>query len=139
DGRRGTRGAPGPALRTRQALGAFPEWEAGNRPPDLRDLSIGMPDPLLLPPLPPALAEIDPERNLGGSGLVRPDPELRALAAADFAADGLPSSALAVLSGAFDGIERVLAAHLRPGDRVVSEDPAYSANRDILLALGPED
>src|SRR5581483_110090 len=46
------------------------------------------------------------------------------------------ADALAVTSGAFDAIERVLHAHLRPGDRVIVEDPAYASIRDLLLALG---
>lgn len=134
DGRRGTRVARRPALRApdparRGAPGADP---AGH----LRDLTSGLPDPALLPPLAPALARIDFERRLRMSGLERADPKLIELAAASFQADGLPSGALAVTGGAFDGIERVLGAHLRPGDRVIVEDPAYVSIRDLLLALG---
>ena len=139
EGRRGTRVAPRPALRTPLLDGwRGQDQGAASWPSNLRDLAIGLPDPELLPALTPALAKIDPDRYLRMSGLEQPDPKLRALAAADFAADGLPSTALAVVSGAFDGIERVLDAHLRPGDRVVVEDPAYSTTRDLLLSLGLE-
>ena len=48
----------------------------------------------------------------------------------------MPTGALSVVSGAFDAVERVLQAHLRPGDRVVVEDPAYVSIQDLLLALG---
>ncbi len=39
-------------------------------------------------------------------------------------------------SGAFDALERILQAHLHPGDRVLIDDPAYISLRDILRALG---
>jgi DNA-binding transcriptional MocR family regulator len=130
-GRRGTKVAPRPALRAplRPPASTRPE-------PGLRDLTIGLANPALLPPLAPALARIDLEAKLQLAELDVADPELLELAARAFDGDGVCSDALTVVAGALDGIERVLQAHLRPGDRVVIEDPAYPPIRDILLALG---
>jgi DNA-binding transcriptional MocR family regulator len=129
DGRRGTRVAPRPAVWVPTAK----RPAAGDADGVRRDLAVGLPDPALLPPVGPALGRIDAERKLG---LDTPDPELLELARAEFAADGLPAEALAVTSGAFDAIERVFQAHLRPGDRVIVEDPTYPPIRDMLRALG---
>src|SRR6476661_4086083 len=81
----------------------------------------------------PALARIDPAHKLyGGPAKL---PRLAALAQADFAADGI-SGELAIAGGAMDGIERVLQAHLRAGDRVAVEDPGWPRIGDLIRALG---
>jgi DNA-binding transcriptional MocR family regulator len=130
EGRRGTRVAPKPPLRVlhRHAV-AQPEPARG-------DLSLGFPDPALLPTIGSALASIDLDRKLAICRLDANDPVLLALAAASFNTDGIPTGAIGIVSGALDGIERVLHAQLRPGDRVLIEDPAYPPTRDLLTALG---
>lgn len=130
EGRRGTRVAARPAVRTpTSAAGASP-------PPGIRDLSIGLPDPALLPDLKAAVKHADFPANTQLERLEAPDDALVDLAVADFERDGLDASAVAVVAGAFDGLERVLAVHLRPGDRVIVEDPTYPSILDLLLALG---
>jgi DNA-binding transcriptional MocR family regulator len=134
EGRRGTRVAPRPALR-------IPPPARLTRPVDrtahgIRDLTIGLPDPALLPSIEPALRRVDLERTLRMSLLEAPDPHLLEVGAETFTRDGMPAGAMAVMAGAFDGLERVLQAHLRPGDRVLVEDPAYIGVVDLLLALG---
>ena len=124
-GRRGTRISPRPPLSVRPLASA---------PPHLRDLSLGNPDPALLPPLHRALGRLPRRPGLYGEAANRP--ALLALAARQLEAEGLPRGALAVTSGALDGIERVLQAHLRPGDRIAVEDPGYVAVFDLVAALG---
>ncbi len=125
DGRRGTRVVLRPPLVVRPA----PVVPAG-----ARDLAEGNPDPALLPDLRPALRRL-PARS-GLYGAPDPLPSLRRLAARQLAADGIPAESLAIVGGAMDGIERVLQAHLRPGDRVAVEDPGYTGVLDLLGALG---
>jgi DNA-binding transcriptional MocR family regulator len=125
-GRRGTRVAFRPPLST-------PRSES-DVPSDLRDLATGNPDPALLPPLRPALAALRLEQHLYNEPAQhRP---LIELAARKLAADGIPSESLALVGGAMDGVERVLLAHLRPGDRVAVEDPGYPGVLDLVGALG---
>jgi DNA-binding transcriptional MocR family regulator len=103
-------------------------------PAGARDLSRGNPDPELLPDLSAALARMRLRVRLYGESAV--DPSLAALAREQLAADGLDSGALCVVSGALDGIERVLGVHLRTGDAVAVENPGYAALYDLLRAHG---
>jgi DNA-binding transcriptional MocR family regulator len=126
-GRRGTSVRSRPALRT--AL-------APPLPSDALDLATGNPDPALLAPLDRALRRIDARPHLYAE--VHELPALRDVAVAAFGADGIPADHLAVVSGALDGLERVLATELRPGDRVGVEDPGFSNVIDLVAALGLE-
>lgn len=124
EGRRGTRTGPRVGAAARQVAPI---------PPGVRDLSYGNPDPGLLPTLEGVLERIDPAPRLYVNELVHP--ALRKAAEAAFAADGIPVSAVGVVGGAFDGIERVLRARLRAGDRVGVEDPGFTGVFDLLTSL----
>src|SRR5690348_8076718 len=124
DGRHGTMVAAQPPLRVRPARPL---------PPDVCDLASGNPDPALLPPLGPVLARIDPAHKFYGGPAVLP--QLAEVARAGFAADGITGD-IAVTGGALDGIERVLQAELRPGDRVGVEDPSWPRIGDLVNAMG---
>ncbi len=124
-GRRGTRVTHRPPL----AAPAPPPVGAG-----LRDLADGNPDPAFLPPLRRLLGRLSGNVRLYGGA--PHDERLRALAARQLTADGIEAQEVAVVAGALDGVERVLQAHLRPGDRVAVEDPGYNGVLDLVAALG---
>jgi DNA-binding transcriptional MocR family regulator len=126
-GRRGTRVRARPASTPRSA-------HPVPAPPGARDLSTGNPDPRLLPALAGAL------RGAGGRHIRYGEPAVAAglgdAARSRLRADGVAAAAVVLTSGALDGIERVLAAHLRPGDRVAVEDPGWGNVLDLVAALG---
>lgn len=109
-------------------------WLGSAIPASVRDLASGNPDPALLPDLKPFLKRMKPPGQLYGGDLA--DPELLKLAKMEFAEAGIGAEDIAVVSGALDGIERVLQAQLRPGDVVAVEDPGYAGLFDLLRALG---
>lgn len=102
-------------------------------PAGVRDLSGGNPDPALLPDLEPHLRAVHPGHVL--YGVAANDADLVRLGAAWFEADGVAAGHLTVVGGALDGLERVLGAHLRPGDRVAVEDPCYAGVTDLVRSL----
>lgn len=126
-GRRGTRVRNRPATTPRSLLGL-------DIPPGVRDLSTGNPDPALLPIA--AVPQHYSNRRPVLYGEPAMSPELVDHARTALTADGVPAENLAVTSGALDGIERALSAHLRPGDRVAVEDPGWANLLDLLAALG---
>ncbi|MFJ7592804.1 aminotransferase class I/II-fold pyridoxal phosphate-dependent enzyme [Streptomyces sp. NPDC097617] len=131
DGRRGSRVRSRPSSTPRDALRMVV-------PAGVRDLAEGNPDVSLLPsldgPLAVAARRYAQAPTLYGAGPVAP--ELARRARADFDADGVPPGPVAVTSGALDGIERVLVAHLRAGDAVAVEDPGWGGVLDLVPALG---
>lgn len=103
-------------------------------PEGVRDLASGNPDVRLLPPIAGALRAVGSGHHLYGEPADRE--ELLASFARELRADGIGVPALTIVSGALDGVERVLQAYLGPGDAVAVEDPAYSGVLDLVRALG---
>ena len=100
----------------------------------VRDLSSGNPDAELLPDLRAPLARLHVDhRSYDDEPVI---PELIELARADLAESGVEAGGIALASGAFDAVERVLNAHLGPGDVVAVEDPCYSPTIDLIRAMG---
>ncbi|MEU1668827.1 aminotransferase class I/II-fold pyridoxal phosphate-dependent enzyme [Streptomyces sparsogenes] len=130
-GRKGSRVRERPAITSRELI----RVEA---PEGVRDLGDGNPDPALLPPLGAALAAAAARaaEHPALYGAPEVSPELARAARAALDADGVPDGPVAVTSGSLDAIERVLAAHLRPGDAVAVEDPGWGSLLDLVPALG---
>lgn len=124
-GRRGTRISAQPPIQLPSQIPL---------PASAIDLAVGNPDPELLPDLAPALSRIEPRQRLYGEDLK--DPGLIRLARRALDRDDIPSTYLTVVSGALDGLERVMAAHLKPSDTVIVEDPAFTGTLHLLGALG---
>ncbi|MFB6675166.1 aminotransferase class I/II-fold pyridoxal phosphate-dependent enzyme [Streptomyces sp. NPDC056390] len=130
-GRRGSRVRSKPATTARELIRV-------DVPAGVRDVSNGNPDTALLPPLAEAFAWAaargDKAPVLYGDGPL--EPELAGHARVAFDKDGIPEGPVAATSGSLDAIERVLAAHLKPGDAVAVEDPGWGSLLDLVPALG---
>ncbi|HWS37911.1 MAG TPA: aminotransferase class I/II-fold pyridoxal phosphate-dependent enzyme [Actinoplanes sp.] len=124
DGRRGTVVATpgaGGSGRYRAAL-----WRPGGFG---LDLSTGVPDPDLLPRLPPLTAAATLSSYLDEPVL----PELETLLRSRWP---YPAERLAIFDGAMDAIDHVASALLRLGDVVLVEDPGFPPLFDLLETLG---
>jgi DNA-binding transcriptional MocR family regulator len=100
----------------------------------LLNLASGNPDPDLLPDLNDTLRASGGPTILYGDRSI--DEGLAEQGTRLLAADRVSTDHLTVVSGGLDGMERVLRAHLRRGDRVAVEDPAYPPVIDLVGALG---
>lgn len=125
DGRRGTvvatAGTGGPG-RYRAALRRTSNFGL--------DLSTGVPDPRLLPPI-PALPGLSPAPTS-----YLDEPVLPALAVLLRERWPYPAERLAVFDGAMDALDHVASALLRLGDLAVVENPCFPPLLDLLEALG---
>jgi DNA-binding transcriptional MocR family regulator len=124
DGRRGT------TITKRPPLSIV--WSPPPPEPGLRDLASANPDPQLLPPLGPALDRSASDPVLYGGP--RKSPELVRTLIGALESDGLTVKDVAIVAGAIDGIGRVLATQLAPGDHIAVEDPTFPPLFDVLSA-----
>ena len=100
------------------------------------DLSLGTPDPAMLPSLQAAFSRVSPRADTGRYHDLPVLPELHALLASTWPAPGVES--LTVVDGALDGISRTLEQVVRFGDRVAVESPGFPYLFDLVEALGAE-
>ncbi len=124
-GRNGTviKGSPSPVA-----------LEGGDPHTPLHDLSGGNPDPQRLPDLSRYFARLSRTPHLYGDAPV--SPELHAWAAR-WLRDATPvAGEIDITSGAIDAIERLLCAHLLPGDSVAVEDPCFLSSINMLRYAG---
>lgn len=108
--------------------------EGGNPHTPLTDLSSGNPATSRLPNLAEYFSHISSSPRLYGDTPVSP-------ALADWAVkwmqDAMPTAGeIDLTSGAIDAIERLLSAHLLPGDSVAVEDPCFLSSISMLRYSG---
>jgi DNA-binding transcriptional MocR family regulator len=126
-----TAGRAGTRVRARPPVILRSSWQM-LPPPGALDLASGAPDRALLPALDGRVVDgLHVNYQQGG-----PIDELIAIARDRLGADGVPTEHLTLTGGALDGIERMLDAHLRPGDKVAVEDPGWANLLDLVAALG---
>ncbi len=124
DGHRG--GWPSRFWRIAGAAGDFP-----------LDLSAGVPDPALLPPLHEVLRRTRGEPQLSGYLDAPVLPELERAIRAGWRGVGEPEI-VTVVDGSLDAADRVLTGLLRLGDRVLVENPTFPPFLDLLELIGAQ-
>lgn len=108
--------------------------EGGNPDTPLTDLSGGNPAPSRLPDLSHYFAKINKHPRLYGDEVVSPGLKTWAT---QWMQDVLPGPGeIDITSGAIDAIERLLCAHLLPGDSVAVEDPCFLSSINMLRYSG---
>ncbi|MCW8164018.1 transcriptional regulator PtsJ [Verminephrobacter aporrectodeae subsp. tuberculatae] len=100
----------------------------------LADVASGNPNPAWLPDITTAFARASYRPRLYGELTVAS--ELAAYARQWFAGDCPATDEIELTWGAVDAIERLLAAHLVAGDRVVVEDPCFLSSINTLRTSG---
>lgn len=108
--------------------------EGGNPDTLLYDLSGGNPDPQRLPDLSRYFARLSRTPHLYGDAPVSPELHAWALRWLQEAMPG--PGEIDITSGALDAIERLLWAHLLPGDSVAVEDPCFLSSINMLRYAG---
>ncbi|WP_298873169.1 aminotransferase class I/II-fold pyridoxal phosphate-dependent enzyme [uncultured Microbacterium sp.] len=98
------------------------------------DLSLGTPDPAMLPSIERALSLARPRADTGRYHDLPVLPELHEVLAADWPVPTV--EALTVVDGAFDGISRAVDQVVRFGDRVAVESPGFPYIFDLVDATG---
>lgn len=100
------------------------------------DLSMGTPDPMLLPSLAAAFGRVTPRADTGRYHDQPVLPELEVFLRQTWPTTGVET--VTVVDGALDGIARVLEQVVRFGDRVAVESPGFPYFFDLLEVLGAE-
>ncbi|MDQ1129396.1 aminotransferase class I/II-fold pyridoxal phosphate-dependent enzyme [Microbacterium sp. SORGH_AS_0888] len=109
---------------------------AGPGAPTRLDLSLGTPDPALLPSLSAAFSRVTPRADTGRYHDQPVLPELAEVLRETWPTSGV--EAITVVDGALDGISRVLEQVVRFGDRVAIESPGFPYFFDLLDVLGAQ-
>jgi DNA-binding transcriptional MocR family regulator len=157
-----TRGRAG--TRVRERPGTSARQRSYDLPEGVRDLTLGEPSVGLLPELTPprrvdasrywhASAEAPLERELrrrlarilgladevgveGAAGPATESADAAELAQRAHRTQLIEQASVLPVFGTLDGIDRLLATHTRPGDKVAVEDPAWGNLLDLLASRG---
>lgn len=126
-----TQGRLGTIIRATPAPGEQEGSQAGT---PLRDLADGNPNPAWLPDLSAAWHSRHYQPRLYGTATINPGLEryLRQWCTPDCPA----GFDIDLTHGAVDAIERLLAAYLRPGDKVAVENPCFLSSINLLRNAG---